>query len=57
MNGRRKTLFPLIESLNEVNCTNMRVCMVNGKQFEKEVKNNQIYFGIISNGPSFGSNN
>ena len=31
-------LLPLIESTDEVKCTIVRICMVNGKQFEKELK-------------------
>ena len=46
----------MIESPDEVNCTIIKVCMVNGKQFEKEVKKNQGYFAIIPRGPSVGSN-
>ena len=30
--------------------------MVNGKQFEKEVKKNQVYFAIVPRGRSVGSN-
>ena len=30
--------------------------MVNGKQFEKEVKNNQVFFSIVLRGLSVGSN-
>ena len=30
--------------------------MVNGKQFEKEMKKNQVYFSIVPRGPSVGSN-
>ena len=53
MNGKKKILLPLIESLDEVSCTAIKVCMVNGKQFEKEVKKNQVYFAIIPRKPSF----
>ena len=49
-------MLPLIESLDEVNCTAIKVCMVNGKQFEKEVKKNQVFFAIVPRGPSFGNN-
>jgi hypothetical protein len=47
VNERKKILFPLIESLDEVNCTAVRICMVNGKKFEKEMKKNQFFFAII----------
>ena len=47
VNGRKQILLPLSESPDEVNCNTIRVCMVNGKQFEKEVKRNQVYFAII----------
>ena len=30
--------------------------MINGKQFEKELKKNQVCFTIVSRGPSIGSN-
>ena len=43
VNGKKKILFPLIEIPNEVNYTTARICMVNGKKFEKEMKKNQIY--------------
>ena len=47
VNGRKKILFPLIESLDVVNCTTTKICMVNGKKFEKEMKKNQVCFAII----------
>lgn len=56
MNGKKKVLFPLIENPDEVNCTTMKIFMVNGKQFEKEMKRNQVCFAIIPKGLSFGSN-
>ena len=56
VNGKKLILLPLIESPNEVSCTTIKVCMVNGKQFEKEVKKNQVYFSIIPRGLSLGSN-
>ena len=37
-NGVKVTLFPLIESPDEINCTTIRIFIVNGKQFEKEMK-------------------
>ena len=48
--------MPLIESPDEVSCTTIKVCMVNGKQFEKEVKKNQVCFAIVPRGPSVCSN-
>jgi hypothetical protein len=42
VNGRKQTLLPLIENPNEVNCTIVRICMVNGNKFEKEMKKKQI---------------
>ena len=55
MNGKKKILLPLIESPDEVSCTAIKVCMVNGKQFEKEVKN-QVFFAIVPTGLNLGSN-
>ena len=49
-------MFPWIESPDEVSCTAIKVCMVNGKKFEKEVKKNQFCFAIVPRGPSVGSN-
>ncbi len=37
VNGRKKVLLPLIESPDEMNCTTMRICMVSGNKFEKEM--------------------
>ena len=31
VNGRKQVLLPLIESLVEINCTTIQVCVVNGK--------------------------
>lgn len=56
VNGKKQILLPLIESPYEVNYTTIKVCMVNGKKIEKEVNKNQVYFSIISRGPSVGSN-
>ena len=53
VNGKKQTFFPLIEVPDEVNCTAVKICMVNGKQFEKEVKKYQIFFFIIPRKPSF----
>ena len=53
VNGKKQTLLPLIEVPDEVNCIAIKVCMVNGKQFEKEVKKNQVCFSIIPRKPSF----
>ena len=53
VNGKKKILLPLIESLDEVNCTTVKICIVNGKQFEKEVKKNQFCFAIIPRKLSF----
>ena len=55
VNGKKQTLLPLIESPNEVSCTTIKVCMVNGKQFEKEVKKNKFCFSIIPRRPSSSS--
>ena len=56
VNGRKKVLLPLIEILDEVNCTAIKFCMVNGKQFEKEAKKNQVCFSIIPRGSSASDN-
>ena len=47
----------MIESPDEVNCTTVRICMVNGKQFEKEMKKNQNYFFIIPRRSSCATSN
>ena len=47
VNGKKKLLLPLNETLDEVSCTAIKFCMVNRKKFEKEVKKNQVYFAII----------
>ena len=54
LNGKKQIFFPFIESPNEVSCTAIKVCMVDGKQFEKEVKKNQVCFAIVPRGPSVG---
>ena len=56
VNRKKQILLSLIESLDEFSCTTIKVCMVNGKQFEKGVKKNQVYFAIVPRGPSVGSN-
>ena len=43
VNVKKQTLFPLIESPDEVSFTAIKVCMVDGKQLEKEVKKNQFF--------------
>ena len=53
VNGKKQTLLPLIESLDEANCTTIKICMVNGKKFEKGMKKNQVYFAIILRKLSF----
>ena len=52
--GVTYTLFPLIEAPDEMSCT-MRVCMVSGKEFEKDMKKNPICFAIIPRRPSSSS--
>ena len=47
-------LLPLIETLDEMGCT-VRVFMVNGKEFEKNIKLNPICFTIIPRGLSCSS--
>ena len=44
VNGKKQILFPLIKSLDELSCTAIKVCMVNGKKFKKEVNKNQYFF-------------
>ena len=53
INGKKQKLLPLIEIPDEVNCTTVKICMVNGKQFEKEVKRNWVCFTIIPRKLSF----
>ena len=57
MNGKKQTLLPLIESPNEVSCTMIKFCVVDGIFFEKEVKKNQVCFSIIPRRPSCASSN
>ena len=52
--GVTYTLLPLIETHEEMSCT-IRVCMVGGKKFEKDIKKNPICFAIIARGPSYSS--
>ena len=47
VNGRKKILLPWIENLDEVNYSTVRICMVNRKKIEKEMKKNQVCFFII----------
>ena len=56
VNRKKQILLALIESLDEVSCTTIKVWMVNRKQFEKEVKKNQVCFVIVPRGPSVGGN-
>ena len=56
VNEEKKILLPLIKSFDQVSHTTIRVFMVSGKQFEKEVKRNGFCFAIIPRGPSCGSN-
>ena len=55
-NGMKVVLMPLIEAPDEMNCT-IRVCMVSGKEFERDMKKNPICFAIIPRGPSYNSMN
>ena len=52
--GVTYVLLPLIEAPNEMRCT-MRVCMVNGKEFENFMKRNPICFLFIPKGLSCSS--
>ena len=54
-NGVTYTLFPLIEAPDEMSCT-MRFCMVNRKEFEKDMKKNPICFAIVPREPSYSHN-
>ena len=56
VNGKKQILLTLIESLDEVSCTIIKICMVNGKKIERELKKNQVYFSIVPRGPSVASN-
>ena len=51
VNGKKQILLPLIESPDEVSCTTIKLFLVNGKQLEKEVKENQSCFAIVCRGP------
>ena len=57
VNGKKQTLLPFIESPDEVSFTAIKICMVNRKQFEKEIKKNQVCFAIVPRGLSVGINN
>ena len=39
-------LLPLIETPDEMSCT-VRVCMVSGKEFERDMKKNLVCFSIV----------
>ena len=52
--GVTYALLPLIEALDEMSCT-MRVCMVTGNEFEKDMKKNLVCFSIIPSGPIFSN--
>ena len=56
VNGRKKTLFPLIEVSNELNFTTIGVCMINGKKFKEDMKRNQFCLTMIPRKPSFDNN-
>ena len=55
VNGKKQIFLPLIESTDEVICNTIKFCMINGKQFEKEVKKNQVCFAIMPRRPSSSS--
>lgn len=57
VNGTNQILIPLIESKDEVNCTIVKICIVNGKKIEKEMKKNQFCFSIIPRRPSCVNSN
>ena len=48
--GVTYALLPLIQTSNEMSCT-VKVFMFNGKEFEKDMKRNLIWFYIIPRGP------
>ena len=48
-------LLPLIKTLDEMICT-IRVCMVSGKEFEKDMKKNLVFCAIIPREPSYSNN-
>ena len=50
------TFLSLIETLDEMSCT-IRVCMISGKEFEKDMKKNPIFFSIIPRKFSYNSIN
>ena len=52
--GVTYALLPLIETPNEMSCT-VRVYMVNGKEFEKDMKRNLVCFSITPRRPSYSS--
>ena len=47
-------LMPLIKTPDQMSYT-MKVCMVSGMEFEKDMKKNLVCFSIIPRGPSFSS--
>lgn len=48
VDGKKQVLFPLIEKPNENHCTIVRVCLVEGNQFIKDVKELNFCFALIS---------
>ena len=52
--GVTYTLLPLIETPNEMSYT-IRVCMVSGKEFEKDMMKNPICFTTIPREMSYSS--
>ena len=50
-NGVKFKLLPLIETPNEIICI-VGVCMVSGKEFEKDMKKSLVFFAIILSGLS-----
>ena len=45
MEGKKKVLLPLVEMFDESHYTTVKVCLVDGNKFSKEIKN--IMFDIL----------
>lgn len=50
-NGMRQVLLSLIEDSRNENCTTIRVCLVEGKQFTKDLKKDSMCYALILRKP------
>lgn len=54
-NGKRQVLLPLIEEPDENHCTIVQVYVVNGNQFMKDMKKENVCFVVTPSVPSNSS--